>query len=120
MDKVIYITLAVVLILYCVDRFYLSPRRDRAIAQQGEKVMATVKDIEQRRSFPWGVFQHLIAEWNDPLSGKNYTFFSSDSKQSLSERYPAGSQVPVYIDSHDPNRYYVDIEREPGKFHLFQ
>lgn len=57
-----------------------------------------------------GKFSYLVrAEWTDPSSGENYTFYGPLHGTSLLRQVKEKQGVVVLIDPDDPRRYYMEM-----------
>lgn len=84
-------------------------RERSSLIDGGKYIIATVVEVRQNllvkinRRHP----SYVICEWEDPFSGQKQRFKSDDTLQDLS--CLPGSRLRVYINSADPQKYYVEL-----------
>ena len=94
---------------------WLRARRAAQLRTSGRRIEAAFQGVEQNTSlkvngrYPFCV----ISQWQNPATSQVHVFRSDNLWFDPSE-YITRTQIPVYIDPADPNRYHVDLSFLPA------
>jgi|SRR5579884_2348231 len=89
------------------------------VRKHGERIVATVTKIDSElvvSARGHTTAYYVEASWEDPVSGKAYTFRSDAGGISLAENHPPGSAINVLIDPRNPSRYEIPLQFEERSY----
>ena len=85
----------------------------RWLTSNGERIQAravgVIESVKRRKSGGSSRSYRLVCEWRNPRSGELVQLKSEPRQQS--PEHLVGQDIPAYIDSSNPKRYFVDVSK---------
>lgn len=99
--------------------FHKRTDKKKKLMEKGELVYARFRAVEEEQNVYIGGMRpyRIVAEWTDPETGEEHIlrseFIYKDPRDKLEGR--TISQIPVYMDWRNKNKYYMDISQILGE-----
>lgn len=96
---------------------WMRDKKEQELRRTGQVIQAELQAVQINEAIEVNgksPFQ-IVAQWHDKNSNQMYTYTSANLWYDPSSFLENKKTVPVYIDSHNPARYFMDISFLPKK-----
>jgi hypothetical protein len=106
--------------VYSAFRLRKQRRRERLV-QFGQRIDPPITKIEESllRGGNGERFYYIYSQWQNPATGKKYTFESERLPFDPSAHLRQGATLPIYFEPDNIEGYYFDVSSLPKPNHLF-